>query len=74
MDSLGFNVLEEMCIVEISSEYLDVELSHIYVDNAVMQLVCNPKQISLWLYKLSGYISLRLLLFWSPAWLALTVF
>ncbi|EXB67207.1 3-isopropylmalate dehydrogenase [Morus notabilis] len=43
------NVLEasmfwRKCIVEISSEYPDVELSHMYVDNAAMQLVCNPKQ------------------------------
>lgn len=29
----------------ISSEYPDVELSHMYVDNAAMQLVRNPKQV-----------------------------
>lgn len=31
--------------MEISSEYPDVELSHMYVDNAAMQLVRNPKQV-----------------------------
>ena len=29
---------------EISKQYSDVELSHLYVDNAAMQLVQNPKQ------------------------------
>lgn len=32
-------------IMEIASEYPDVELSHMYVDNAAMQLVRNPKQV-----------------------------
>lgn len=31
-------------VTAISSEYPDVELSHMYVDNAAMQLVRNPKQ------------------------------
>ncbi|KAF3450931.1 hypothetical protein FNV43_RR07020 [Rhamnella rubrinervis] len=31
-------------ITTIASEYPDVELSHMYVDNAAMQLVRNPKQ------------------------------
>ncbi|XP_050366148.1 3-isopropylmalate dehydrogenase, chloroplastic-like [Argentina anserina] len=31
-------------ITEIALEYPDVELSHMYVDNAAMQLVRNPKQ------------------------------
>ena len=31
-------------ISELSHEYPDVELSHMYVDNAAMQLVQNPKQ------------------------------
>ncbi|CAK9142016.1 unnamed protein product [Ilex paraguariensis] len=31
-------------IIAIASEYPDVELSHMYVDNAAMQLVRNPKQ------------------------------
>ncbi len=30
--------------IEISKEYPEVELSHMYVDNAAMQLVNNPKQ------------------------------
>lgn len=29
----------------LSSEYPDVELSHMYVDNAAMQLIRNPKQV-----------------------------
>jgi 3-isopropylmalate dehydrogenase len=31
-------------VIAISQEYPDVELSHMYVDNAAMQLVRNPKQ------------------------------
>ncbi|MGV0028945.1 3-isopropylmalate dehydrogenase [Phormidesmis priestleyi] len=31
-------------ITELSKDYTDVELSHLYVDNAAMQLVRNPKQ------------------------------
>ncbi|KAM3093892.1 3-isopropylmalate dehydrogenase [Phormidesmis sp. 146-12] len=31
-------------ITELSKDYSDVELSHLYVDNAAMQLVRNPKQ------------------------------
>lgn len=31
-------------VIEISQEYPEVELSHMYVDNAAMQLVVNPKQ------------------------------
>lgn len=46
--------------MEISSEYPDVELSHMYVDNAAMQLVRYPKQVWLGLYKLNcGYLSLH---------------
>lgn len=29
----------------IAAEYPDIELSHMYVDNAAMQLVRNPKQV-----------------------------
>lgn len=32
-------------VTAIASEYPDVELSHMYVDNAAMQLVRNPKQV-----------------------------
>jgi 3-isopropylmalate dehydrogenase len=32
------------CITELSAEYSDVELSHLYVDNAAMQLLRAPKQ------------------------------
>ena len=43
------NVLESTelwrdIIIEISKEYPEVELTHMYVDNASMQLVRNPKQ------------------------------
>lgn len=31
-------------VIEVSKEYPEVELSHMYVDNAAMQLVVNPKQ------------------------------
>jgi len=31
-------------IIDLSAEYPDVELSHMYVDNAVMQLIREPKQ------------------------------
>ena len=31
-------------VVEVHRDYADVELSHMYVDNAAMQLVRNPKQ------------------------------
>lgn len=31
----------------VASEYPDVELTHMYVDNAAMQLVRNPKQVCL---------------------------
>ncbi|MFP4377357.1 MAG: 3-isopropylmalate dehydrogenase [Spirochaetales bacterium] len=43
------NVLQTMVlwrevVTEISADYPDVELSHMYVDNAAMQLVRNPRQ------------------------------
>jgi 3-isopropylmalate dehydrogenase len=31
-------------MIEISADYPDIELSHLYVDNAAMQLVCAPGQ------------------------------
>ena len=33
-----------MCIRDRAKDYPDVELSHLYVDNAAMQLVVKPKQ------------------------------
>lgn len=43
------NVLEcselwKQVVIEVSTDYPEVELSHMYVDNAAMQLVRNPKQ------------------------------
>lgn len=29
----------------LASEFPDIELSHMYVDNAAMQLIRNPKQV-----------------------------
>jgi 3-isopropylmalate dehydrogenase len=37
-------VLWRDVMIELSAEYPDVELSHMYVDNAAMQLVRAPKQ------------------------------
>lgn len=36
-------------VTEISKQYPDVELTHMYVDNAAMQLVLNPKQFDVML-------------------------
>ncbi len=36
-------------VTEVSEQYPDVELSHMYVDNAAMQLVLNPKQFDVML-------------------------
>ena len=36
-------------VTEVSKEYPDVELSHMYVDNAAMQLILNPKQFDVML-------------------------
>jgi len=33
-------------VIAIASEFPDVELSHMYVDNAAMQLIRDPKQVS----------------------------
>ena len=34
-------------VTALASEYPDVELSHMYVDNAAMQLIRDPKQVLL---------------------------
>ena len=36
-------------VTEVSAEYPDVELTHMYLDNAAMQLVLNPKQFDVML-------------------------
>lgn len=36
-------------VIEVGKEYPDVQLSHMYVDNAAMQLVRNPKQFDVML-------------------------
>lgn len=41
---LEVTVLWREVMEEIASDYPDVELTHMYVDNAAMQLVVNPKQ------------------------------
>lgn len=41
---LEASILWRKRVTMIASEYPDVELSHMYVDNAAMQLVRNPKQ------------------------------
>ena len=41
---LEVTVLWREVMVEVGKEYPDVELSHMYVDNAAMQLVMSPKQ------------------------------
>lgn len=48
-------------VIAIAEEYPDVELSHMYVDNAAMQLVRNPKQVIL-----TGFMHLKYTLgdFW----------
>jgi isocitrate/isopropylmalate dehydrogenase len=32
-------------VTSLASEFPDIELSHMYVDNAAMQLIRNPKQV-----------------------------
>jgi 3-isopropylmalate dehydrogenase len=41
---LDTSILWREVVTAIAKEYPDVELSHMYVDNAAMQLVRNPKQ------------------------------
>ena len=41
---LEVTVLWREIVEEVAKDYPDVELSHMYVDNAAMQLVVNPKQ------------------------------
>jgi 3-isopropylmalate dehydrogenase len=41
---LNSSVLWREVVLETAKDYPDVELSHMYVDNAAMQLVKNPKQ------------------------------
>jgi 3-isopropylmalate dehydrogenase len=41
---LETSVLWREVVEEVHADYADVELSHMYVDNAAMQLVRNPKQ------------------------------
>lgn len=39
------SVLWRKRVTALAAEYPDVELSHMYVDNAAMQLVRDPKQV-----------------------------
>lgn len=48
------NVLESSrlwreTVLRVAQEYPDVELNHLYIDNAAMQLVRNPKQFDVML-------------------------
>lgn len=45
MNIVQASMLWRKRVMTIASEYPDVELSHMYVDNAAMQLVRNPKQV-----------------------------
>jgi 3-isopropylmalate dehydrogenase len=46
---LNVMVLWREVVIEVSKDYPDVELSHIYVDNATMQLVKDPHQFDVML-------------------------
>ena len=41
---LDTSILWREVVTTVGRDYPDVALSHMYVDNAAMQLVCNPKQ------------------------------
>jgi 3-isopropylmalate dehydrogenase len=41
---LDTSILWREVVTEVAKDYADVELTHMYVDNAAMQLVRNPKQ------------------------------
>ena len=44
---LATSVLWRKVVLEVAAEYPDVELEHIYVDNAAMQLIKNPAQFDI---------------------------
>ena len=46
---LDTSILWREVVTEVGKEYFDVELSHMYVDNAAMQLVRTPKQFDVML-------------------------
>lgn len=46
---LDVSQLWRVIVIEVSAEYPEVELSHMYVDNAAMQLVRDPKQFDVML-------------------------
>lgn len=43
MLSLQVSQLWKEVVIRVSKDYPDVELSHMYIDNAAMQLLRNPK-------------------------------
>ena len=45
------SILWRRRVTALAAEYPDVELSHMYVDNAAMQLVRDPKQVHLYLLR-----------------------
>lgn len=43
MGGLQVSQLWKEVVTKLGAEYPDVELSHMYIDNAAMQLIRNPK-------------------------------
>lgn len=46
---LSTSLLWREVVVEVAKEYPDVELNHLYIDNATMQLISNPQQFDVML-------------------------
>ena len=46
---LSTSLLWREVVIEVAKEYPDVELNHLYIDNATMQLISNPKQFDVML-------------------------
>ncbi len=51
---LASSVLWREVVIEVAKDYPEVELEHMYVDNAAMQLVRNPGQFDVMLCKAAG--------------------
>lgn len=46
---LSTSILWREVVIEVAKEYPDVELNHLYIDNATMQLISNPQQFDVML-------------------------